>query len=196
MIWALRSLGTSLELAPIAADVLRRYGEQPDFGADDPDLHFGEIGVLLVAHLVGVPGLEERLRARIRGNIRNEAWELMSGSAGSILAARVAGFDAEADESAAVLVAEWDRDDRSLDADARRASASVPRPGARTGGQRPRAARLPLRRRAARARRAAPAARSARRGRARELAAQSRRHPHDGCSGATAARASSRRSAT
>ena len=32
----------------------------------------------------------------------------MSGSAGSILAARVAGFDAEADESAAVLVAEWD----------------------------------------------------------------------------------------
>ena len=108
MIWALRSLGTSLELAPLAADVLRRYGEQPDFGADDPDLHFGEIGVLLVAHLVGVPGLEDRLQARIRGNIRNEAWELMSGSAGSILAARVAGFDADADESAAVLVAEWD----------------------------------------------------------------------------------------
>jgi hypothetical protein len=108
MIWALRSLGTSLELAPLAAEALQRYGEQPDFGADDPDLHFGEIGVLLVAHLVGVPGLEDRLRARIRGNIRNEAWELMSGSAGSILAARVAGFDADADESAAVLVDEWD----------------------------------------------------------------------------------------
>ena len=56
MLWALRSLGTSLDVAPLAADVLRRYAEQPDFGADDPDLHFGEIGVLLVAHLVGVPG--------------------------------------------------------------------------------------------------------------------------------------------
>ena len=108
MLWALRSLGTALDVAPLAADVLRRYAEQPDFGADDPGLHFGEIGVLLVGHLVGVPGLEDRLRARIRGNIRNEAWELMSGSAGSILAARVAGFDTEADESAAVLVAEWD----------------------------------------------------------------------------------------
>ena len=75
---------------------------------DVPDLHFGATGVLLVAHLVGVQGLEDRLRARIRGNVRNEAWELMSGSAGTILAARVAGMDAEAAESAAVLEAEWD----------------------------------------------------------------------------------------
>ena len=97
MIWALGRLGTSLDLASLAAATLQRYYEQPDFGPDDPGLHFGEIGVLLVAHLAGVPGLEERLRARIVGNIRNEAWELMSGSAGSILAARVAGFDAEAD---------------------------------------------------------------------------------------------------
>lgn len=108
MIWALDRLGTSLDLTPLAAEVVQRYHEAPDFGEDVPDLHFGATGVLLVAHLVGVQGLEDRLRARIRGNIRNEAWELMSGSAGTILAARVVGMDPEADESAAVLEAEWD----------------------------------------------------------------------------------------
>lgn len=107
MIWALHQLGASLDLMSLADEVVQRYDEVPDFGEDVPDLHFGATGVLLVAHLVGVPGVEDRLRARIRGNVRNEAWELMSGSAGSILAARVAGMDAEAAECAAVLEAEW-----------------------------------------------------------------------------------------
>jgi Lanthionine synthetase C-like protein len=108
MIWALRTLGTSLGLVQLAAETVERYPQAPDFGEDVPDLHFGATGVLLVAHLVGVGDVEHLLRARIRENVHNQAWELMSGSAGSIIAARAAGLDAEADSCAAVLEAEWD----------------------------------------------------------------------------------------
>ena len=109
MIWALHSLGSSLDLRTLAAEAVERYRSRPDDG-DVPSLLVGETGVLLVAQLVGVTGEEERLRTRIRENVRNPTWELLWGSPGTIIAARAAGFADEADESAAVLEAEWDRD--------------------------------------------------------------------------------------
>ena len=109
VIWALRRLGSSRELGPVAAAVTRRYRTGADFEDDPPaSLHFGETGVLLVAQLVGAHGEEAQLRARLRENARNEAWELMWGSAGSIVAARAVGFEDDAADLAAVLEAEWD----------------------------------------------------------------------------------------
>ena len=108
MIWALRALGSSLDLEALAVEAVQRYRVRPDDGEDVPSLLLGETGVLLVAQLVGVTGERERLRARIRENVRNETWELLWGSPGTIIAARAAGLDDEADESAAVLEAEWD----------------------------------------------------------------------------------------
>jgi hypothetical protein len=108
MISALHTLGSSLDLRGLAQEAVQRYRVQPDDGEDLPSLLLGESGVLLVAKLVGVTGEEERLRARIRENMRNETWELLWGSPGTIIAARAAGFADLADESAAVLEAEWD----------------------------------------------------------------------------------------
>lgn len=108
MIWALHTLGSSLDLKALAAETVQRYRVQPDED-DGPGLLIGESGVLLVAQLVGVTGEEGRLRALIQENIRNQTWELLYGSPGTIIAARAAGFDDEAAESAAVLEAEWDR---------------------------------------------------------------------------------------
>jgi hypothetical protein len=59
--------------------------------------------------LVGGAFDPEELRARIRENVRNETWELMWGSPGTILAAREAGFHEEWRESCEVLAGEWDR---------------------------------------------------------------------------------------
>ena len=109
MIWALHRLGSSLDLGTLAEAVARRSRQEPDFDEDTPhSLHFGEMGVLLVAHVIGVSGQEDRLRTLIRENMRNQTWELMWGSPGSIIAARAAGLDSEAAESAAVLETEWD----------------------------------------------------------------------------------------
>jgi hypothetical protein len=111
MIWGLQRLGSSLDLGALAAEVLQRSDREPDFDEDTPNsLHFGETGVLLVAHLIGVTDGDDRLRERISENVRNDTWELMWGSAGSIIAARAVGFAKEAAESAAVLAAEWDRE--------------------------------------------------------------------------------------
>jgi lanthionine synthetase-like protein len=111
MVWALHALGSSLELGRLADAALERYAAQPDFGDENaPGLLAGESGILLVAKLVGGTFDAERLRARIRENMRNEAWELMWGSPGTIIAARVAGFDEEWRESCEVLAGEWDRE--------------------------------------------------------------------------------------
>ena len=110
MIWALHALGSSLDLAALADQALARYRARPDWGDDDPSLLMGESGLLLVSRAVGGEFDRERLRARIRENVRNESWELMWGSPGTILAARVAGFDDEWRESCDVLAAEWDRE--------------------------------------------------------------------------------------
>jgi Lanthionine synthetase C-like protein len=109
MIWALHRLGSSLDLATLIADVLRRYRVQQDFGQDVPSLLMGESGLLLVAYVLGA-GDEARLRERIRENVRNPTWELMWGSPGTILAARFAGMDEEAREGAEILAEEWDRE--------------------------------------------------------------------------------------
>ena len=111
MIWGLQRLGSLLDLRALAEEVLQRSDREADFDEDTPNsLHFGETGVLLVSQLAGVTGEDNRLRARIRENIRNDTWELMWGSAGSIVAARAVGLGEEAAESAAVLAAEWDRE--------------------------------------------------------------------------------------
>jgi hypothetical protein len=110
MIWALHTLGSGLDLATLADDALRRYREQPDFGESLPGVSFGEAGILLVALLVGATNADrERLGELVVENQRNPAWELMWGSAGTMLAARAAGLDREYRQAAAILVEEWDR---------------------------------------------------------------------------------------
>jgi hypothetical protein len=107
MIWALRTLGSSLDLAPLASQALERYRERPDF-EDVPSLWMGESGLLLVSKVAGGEFDVDRLRARVRENMRNETWELMWGSPGTILAARLAGLDDEWSESCAALAGEQD----------------------------------------------------------------------------------------
>ena len=115
MLWALHALGSTLDLASFADGALRRYRERPDWGEDAPSLLMGESGILLVAALVGAsPVHRERLRERIVENERNPAWELMWGSPGTMLAARVACFDEEYERSAAALLAEWDSTDDGI----------------------------------------------------------------------------------
>lgn len=105
MIWALRHLGSSLELDQLAASVLDRYRETPD---DDVrgSLFFGETGLLVLTRAD-----DGRLAELVVGYERHPAWEVLYGSPGTILAARAAGLDEAADHSAAVLVEEWERGD-------------------------------------------------------------------------------------
>ena len=114
MVWALHRLGSSLDLGAVVARVRERYVEHPDFAPDlaDPrSLLMGESGILLVARVVGSAAADDALLlARIRDNVANEFWELMWGSAGTMLAARAAGFDDEWRESARRLWAEWDEE--------------------------------------------------------------------------------------
>jgi hypothetical protein len=114
MLWALHVLGSMLDLASLADGALRRYRQRPDWGENVPSLLGGESGILLVATLLGAPDHLERLRERIDENERNPTWELMWGSPGTMLAARVAGFGDEYERSAAVLLAEWDATDDGI----------------------------------------------------------------------------------
>jgi Lanthionine synthetase C-like protein len=112
MIWALHALGSSLDLAALAGDALRRYRERPDFGERVPSLWMGEAGILLVASIVGTADADrERLRELAVENERNPTWEIMWGSPGTALAAREAGFGDEWRRSAAILVEELERGD-------------------------------------------------------------------------------------
>jgi Lanthionine synthetase C-like protein len=112
MIWALQRLGSRLDFPLLADEALRRYRERADFGEFLPGVWFGESGILLVGVLVGAASADRaRLRALVAENERNTAWELMWGSAGTILAARVSGLDREWRRAAAILVEEWDRGD-------------------------------------------------------------------------------------
>jgi Lanthionine synthetase C-like protein len=108
MIWALHTLGSTLDLASLAGGALEQYRARPDFGENVPSLWMGESGLLLVSKLVGASFDQEQLRARIRDNERNETWELMWGSPGTILAARAVRLDAEWRESCDVLIEQWD----------------------------------------------------------------------------------------
>jgi hypothetical protein len=110
MIWALHRLGSSLDLAPLADEALRRYRERPDFDDAVASLWMGETGILLVAHVVGAASADDdRLRRLVVANERNPTWELLWGSPGTMLAARAAGLDEEWRRSAAILAEEWDR---------------------------------------------------------------------------------------
>jgi hypothetical protein len=100
MIWALRRLGSSLDLDGLAAAALERYRETAE-PEERASLFAGEPSLLLLTR-----SDDEQLRALVNANERNPIWELLYGSAGSILAARAAGFDAEAARLAETLVAE------------------------------------------------------------------------------------------
>jgi hypothetical protein len=104
MIWALRRLGSSLDLASLAADALDRYREHAD-PLEQASLFAGEPGLLLLTR-----SDDERLRTLVADNEHNPIWELLYGSAGSILAARAAGLEPEAARLAATLLAERDAD--------------------------------------------------------------------------------------
>lgn len=104
MIWALRQLGSSLDLDSLAADALERYREHAD-PFEQASLFAGEPGLLLLTR-----SDDERLRELVAENEHNPIWELLYGSAGSIRAARAAGLKPEAERLAATLLAERDAD--------------------------------------------------------------------------------------
>ena len=90
MVWALRRLGSDLELE-LQHDVA------------EPGLLIGAAGVLLVSRAD-----DERLGQLVSANARNPTWELLWGSPGTIVAAKAAGLDEEWRAAAAILAAEWD----------------------------------------------------------------------------------------
>jgi len=104
MIWALRRLGSSLALDELAAAGLERYRASPNL-EEPASLFAGETGLLLLTR-----SDDARLRDLVAANDRNPSWELLWGSPGTILAARAAGFGAEADRAADILLAERDAD--------------------------------------------------------------------------------------
>jgi hypothetical protein len=92
VVWALRRLGSPVELERTALD------------DPSPSLFAGETGILLVT------GADDaRLQELVDANERNPAWELLYGSAGTILAARARGLDWR--RSAELLAEEWERGD-------------------------------------------------------------------------------------
>ncbi len=101
MVWALRRLGSRLDLDGLASGALRRYRALED---RDAGLLVGEAGLLVVTG-----SDRERLRALVAENVRNPTWELLWGSPGTTLAARAAGLEEEWRRSAEVLAEEWER---------------------------------------------------------------------------------------
>ena len=104
-IWALRRLGSSLDLDALARDTLARYRALGS-GDEPASLFLGETALLLLTR-----SDDERLRGLIAANERNPTWELLWGSPGTMLAARAAGFDEEWRRSAVLLAEEWERGD-------------------------------------------------------------------------------------
>jgi lantibiotic modifying enzyme len=100
VIWALHQLERvgAVELrrdwAPVAVRLVDQYSSQPDFQdlvtGPVPSLLCGEAGILLVAHtLAASTWQEERLLEAAQANVANPSWELMWGSPGTMIAARV-----------------------------------------------------------------------------------------------------------
>jgi hypothetical protein len=111
MVWGLHQLGSELDGAEVIERALGRYRQAPEFGdqAHSPSLWMGETGLLVVAKAIGAPVYEaERLSDLIRANREHETWELMWGSPGTILAARVCELQIEWTESEQLLYASWD----------------------------------------------------------------------------------------
>jgi Lanthionine synthetase C-like protein len=106
MAWALHRLDSRLDVRPLVDRALEWWAQSDE---SDPGLLAGETGLLLVAHVLGCATADDdRLRACIRANARNETWELLWGSPGTMLAARAIGDDDGWRESAELLWAEWD----------------------------------------------------------------------------------------
>jgi Lanthionine synthetase C-like protein len=105
VIWALAELQrrghaeTGLDLGALALGNLERFRARPDLLRDDAwplptppesSLMFGEAGILLVAYsLAPSPELAGDLLARVHANVTNEAVEVMWGSPGTLIAARL-----------------------------------------------------------------------------------------------------------
>jgi hypothetical protein len=69
----------------------------------------GEAGLLVVADVVGSPAADaELLTQLVDQNRRHRTWELMWGSPGTTVAARVCGLEAAWEDSARLLLARWD----------------------------------------------------------------------------------------
>jgi len=102
IIWALRRLGSSLDLDALAADALRGYRATPN--EEEPaSLLAGETGLLVLTRAD-----DRRLAELVAANERNEAWEVLWGSPGTILAAKATGLEWQ--WAAEILVAEMDDD--------------------------------------------------------------------------------------
>ena len=100
VIWAFHELehagvvSLRRDWAPVAVRLAERYRSQPDFqdfvSGPVPSLLCGEAGILLVAHtLAPAAWQEERLLEAVRANAANPSLELMWGSPGTMIAARV-----------------------------------------------------------------------------------------------------------
>ncbi len=111
MIWALWTLGSSIDASGAVAAAIERYRSSPDFGdqAHAPSLWMGETGLLVVAAEVGSAAADpERLRELVHQNREHPTWELMWGSAGTMLAAGACDLRDVGEDSARALWAEWD----------------------------------------------------------------------------------------
>jgi hypothetical protein len=102
VIWALHRLARAglaelgRDWAPVANGLYEHYLAEPDFQdvvrGPVPGLWMGEAGILLVAHILApAPWQEERLLDAVRANVANPSQELMWGSPGTMIAARVMG---------------------------------------------------------------------------------------------------------
>jgi hypothetical protein len=106
MAWALDRLGSRLDLRPLVDRAVAWWDASSEL---DLGLLLGESGLLLVAHVLGSAAADDdRLRACVRANARNETWELLWGSPGTMLAARAIGDEEGWRESAELLWGEWD----------------------------------------------------------------------------------------
>lgn len=111
MIWALWTLGSSLDARAAIAAAIERYRAVPDFGAEahPPSLWMGETGLLVVAATLGAAAADQpRLRELIRQNRDHPTREFMWGAAGTMLAARHCGLTDEWRESAELMWSSWD----------------------------------------------------------------------------------------
>jgi lanthionine synthetase-like protein len=111
MIWGLHPLGSDLDPRAAITATLHRYRATPaaEEAEHPPSLLVGETGILVVAHKLRAPVADERrLSELVRANREHETWELLWGSAGTMLAARACGLHDEWRESAALLYEQWD----------------------------------------------------------------------------------------
>jgi Lanthionine synthetase C-like protein len=118
MVWALNALGSTIDLTAIAEHALERYREKPDYEEAAPSVLMGESGLLLVLELLApVEARARSLFELVRANRDNETNELMWGSPGTMIAARVM-YERTRDEAwldewqagADVLIERWEED--------------------------------------------------------------------------------------